>query len=122
LTEDGSSKGPNYANIKKNDRGNQVTNLETGNPWVIGQVHISRAKVRDRADYAMFTYIHEMTHRYGGTIDYGDKGYIWLTKYLDGNGVEFRQGGLTTAEAVCNADSYALFVDHICRGGGLRLQ
>lgn len=115
LTDD----GKNYVNIKGSNKGHSVINMETGLPRVIGQIHISRAKVQDRADYAAFTYIHEATHRYAGTVDYGDMGYIWLTKYLDSGVAEFREPGLTPQQALTNADSYALFIDIICRSSGL---
>ncbi|WP_297488020.1 hypothetical protein [Acidocella sp.] len=119
LTEDDHAKGGNYVNIKNNNKGHNVIDMETGQPRVIGQIHVSREKVKNRADYAMFTYIHEATHRYAGTTDYGDTGYIWLTKYLDSGEVGFRARGLTPAQALTNADSYALFIDIICRSSGL---
>jgi hypothetical protein len=119
LTEDNHGKGGNYVNIKNNNKGNSVINMETGEPRVIGQIHVSRAKVQNRADYAMFTYIHEATHRYAGTVDYGDSGYIWLTKYLDSGEIGFRAPGMTPTQALNNADSYALFIDIMCRSSGL---
>lgn len=119
LTESDHAKGPNYVNIKNNDKGHSVIDMETGQPRVIGQIHVSREKVQNRADYAAFTYIHEATHRYAGTVDYGDTGYIWLTKYLDTGVAEFRAPGLTSQQALKNADSYALFIDIICRKSGL---
>lgn len=47
--------------------------------------------------------IHEATHMFAGTVDFGDAGYI------DNDGT-FRSEGLAAEDANKNADSYAVFV------------
>ena len=92
--------------------------MQTGKGESIGHIHISRDKVQNSPAYAMVTYIHEATHRYAGTVDYGDKGYFFLTDYITTGNVQWRDPGLTAAEALTNADSYALFVAEVCKAAG----
>lgn len=110
----------NYVNIYKTKKPTSsiVTNMQTGATENIGAIHISREKVQNSPAYAMVTYIHEATHRYAGTVDYGDTGYFFLTQYLSGGGLEWREPGLTATQALTNADSYALFVAEVCRAAG----
>ncbi len=55
------------------------------------------------ADLAVITFIHEAHHKYASLADHGDDGYI----YNDGSG--YWDDGLTTAQALNNADTYAWF-------------
>lgn len=120
MTEADNAKGPNYVNIHRTQKpsSSTVTNMQTGRAENIGTIHISREKVQNSPGYAMVTYIHEATHRYAGTVDYGDTGYFFLTNYLNGGGVQWREPGLTAAQALTNADSYALFVAEVCQAAG----
>lgn len=70
----------------------------TGNIHVHQMVLQSNSKGSD-------TVIHEATHRYAGTSDFGEAGYVDST--LSRN---FRAPGLTPAQALNNAESYASFV------------
>ncbi len=114
----GSSVGANgYVNIHKDllhkFTSKKVTNLQTNKSEYIGGAHVDRAyidKTTEDRPRAILTFIHEATHRYAGTVDFDDKGYISATNYFAGNGIMFRQPGLTAAEAVINADSYAVFI------------
>jgi hypothetical protein len=94
--------------------------MQTGASDHIGHIHVSRDKVQTGPAYAMMTYIHEATHRYAGTVDYGDSGYFFLTNYITTGKVKWREPGLTAAQALTNADSYALFVAEICKAAGKR--
>jgi hypothetical protein len=54
-------------------------------------------------DMAVLTFIHEATHKYASTADHGNDGYI------HNDGQSFWANGLTMAQALNNADSYAWF-------------
>ena len=91
---------------------NKVTNLQTNKKNYVGDAHVDRAYITSGSEdrpRAILTFIHEATHRYAGTVDFDDKGYISATNYFAGNGIMFREPGLTPAEAAINADSYAVF-------------
>jgi hypothetical protein len=120
MTEADHAKGGNYVNIHNSAKpsSSSVTNMQTGSAEHIGHIHVSREKVQSSPAYAMITYIHEATHRYAGTVDYGDTGYFFLTKYLTTGEVQWRDPGLTAAQALTNADSYALFVAETCKAAG----
>jgi hypothetical protein len=92
---------------------NKVTNLQTNKSEYVGSAHVDRAYIdsgTENRPRAILTFIHEATHRYAGTVDFDDKGYISATNYFAGNGIMFREPGLTAAEASINADSYAVFI------------
>lgn len=110
----------NYVNIHKNWKlsSSTVTNMQTGKKRRVGEIHISRGKGQESAAYAMMTYIHEATHRYAGTVDYGDQGYFFLTRYVTEGVLEWREAGMTPAQALTNADSYAAFVAEVCKAAG----
>jgi hypothetical protein len=110
----------NYVNVYNAPKvdSSAVTDMKTGKGQHIGHIHVSREKVENSPAYAMITYIHEATHRYAGTVDYGDSGYFFLTQYLTTGTVQWRAPGLTAAQALTNADSYALFVAETCKAAG----
>ena len=59
-------------------------------------------------ELGIITFIHEATHKYASTADHGDSGY------LNNDGLTFDAPGLTTAQALNNADSYAWFCFAVC--------
>lgn len=67
-----------------------------------GDIHLDRDVLDDRG-LAIITFIHEATHKYASTADHGDSGY------LDDDGLTFSAPGMTPAQALNNADSYAWF-------------
>ncbi len=67
-----------------------------------GDIHLDRDALDDRG-LAIITLIHEASHKYASTADFGDSGY------LEDDGVDFEAAGLTNAQALRNADSYAWF-------------
>jgi|GEM_PF-5953962 len=67
-----------------------------------GDIHLD-TDVLDDFDLAVVTFIHEATHKFASTNDYGDAGY------LKNDGLRFRKDGLQNAQALNNADSYAWF-------------
>jgi hypothetical protein len=95
----------------------KVKSLQSGKTEYVGRAHVDRAYItNDTAENrkrAILTFIHESTHRYAGTVDYDDQGYISATTYLAGNGIRFREPGLDTEKALTNADSYAVFAMEI---------
>ena len=78
-------------------------NLGTRNGELVsrGDIHIDRDVLG--GELAVITFIHEATHKYADTVDHGDSGYV------DNSGSDFDAPGLTTAQALNNADSYAWF-------------
>lgn len=69
-----------------------------------GDIHIRRDLLAaDQFGLAVITFIHEATHKYASTVDHGDSGYI------DNDGLTYDAPGLTAAQALNNADSYAWF-------------
>ena len=113
----GSSADANgYVNLHKDFlhkfTSNKVTDLKSNKSTYIGDAHVDRAYIASGTENrprAILTFIHEATHRYAGTVDFDDKGYISATNYFAGNGIMFREPGLTAAQAAINADSYAVF-------------
>jgi hypothetical protein len=68
------------------------------------------------------TLIHEVSHKYAGTADFGERGYVSEQTW------DFRVGGqdrgaderpLEKSEALRNADSYAWFVFMVCDSTGM---
>lgn len=69
-----------------------------------GDIHIRRDLLAaDQFGLGVITFIHEATHKYASTRDHGDSGYI------NNEGTDFDAPGLTAAQALNNADSYAWF-------------
>jgi hypothetical protein len=100
---------------------NKVTNLQTGKTRYLGAAHIDRDYVvnptqNNGFQRGVLTFIHEASHRYAGTVDYGDEGYISATQFFAGNGIHFRDENgdgsckITKAQLLTNADSYAVFI------------
>lgn len=55
-------------------------------------------------------YLHEATHLYANTNDYGDEGYLeYHESKFEAQTMPYRAAGLTSAKALQNADSYAGF-------------
>jgi hypothetical protein len=69
-----------------------------------GDIHIARELLSPlRFGLALVVFLHEATHKYGNTEDHAEKGY------MNNNGLAYQSPGLTTKEALKNADSYAWF-------------
>jgi len=76
-----------------------------------GEIHLSkrlideaRGGVRWRTELAVMTYIHEASHKFAHTVDHEGRGYV------SSDDMAYAQPGLTSAEALTNADSYAALV------------
>jgi hypothetical protein len=63
-----------------------------------------------RAFKGVMVYIHEATHLYARTDDHNQAGYLIDGLVMDANQYPYREAGLTSAQALNNADSYAGFV------------
>ena len=74
----------------------------SGQKLSAGDIHIDQDTLDD-TELSIITFIHEATHKYAGTDDYDDRGY------LENDGLDFQEPGLTKTEALNNADSYAWF-------------
>ena len=72
-------------------------------------IHIDKKKMLRDADHGVITLIHEATHRYANTWDHG------LAGYRKEDDSDWRLPGLTVAEALHNADSYAHFAFRVGR-------
>lgn len=95
----------------------KVKSLQSGKSEYIGRAHVDRSYIenfsQENRARAIITFIHESTHRYAGTVDFDDMGYVSATTYLGNGTIRFREPGLTKANALINADSYAIFTYHI---------
>lgn len=69
-----------------------------------GAIHLDTARLDTGPELSAKTLIHEATHKFASCADFGEKGYTY-----DEDGT-FRAPGLTHAEALNNAESYARFV------------
>jgi len=78
------------------------------NRTVWGDIHLKATVLTGDRKTALVAFIHEASHKFASTADFGDKGY---TRDSDGM---FKEAGLTKAEALNNAESYARFVYHLC--------
>lgn len=78
-----------------------------------GDIHVDRGLFSSNMNLATITFIHEATHRYANTEDLDDQGYI------ENDGSDFWEPGLTKIDALRNADSYAWFVAVVCAGRGV---
>jgi hypothetical protein len=67
-----------------------------------GDIHLDQGMLDDPVR-TLIVFIHEASHKYAGTYDHDDRGF------LKDNGTEFRAPGLTKQEALNNADSYGWF-------------
>ena len=79
-------------------------NLGTRNGKVVsrGDIHIDLDTLGDE-DLTVITFIHEASHKYASTADHGKSGYV------ENDGSAYEAPGLTKAQALKNADSYAWF-------------
>ena len=69
----------------------------------VGDIHVKRDYITNNRRQAVRTFIHEATHRFANTKDFGESGY------MEADGSAFRAAGLTKDQAIVNADSYAYF-------------
>lgn len=69
-----------------------------------GDIHLDSDRLDTGPELSAKTLIHEATHKFASTTDFGERGY---TDDVNGH---FRANGLTHAEAMNNAESYARFV------------
>lgn len=67
-------------------------------------MHVSKKSLLGSEEIGVVTIIHEASHKYANTFDYGWSGY------RKSNDSDWEEPGLTHAEAVNNADSLAYFV------------
>ncbi|PZN92803.1 MAG: hypothetical protein DCF31_14830 [Alphaproteobacteria bacterium] len=119
----GSSADANgYVNLHKDWKhkiflSNKVKSLGSGKNEYVGRQHVDRSYFEDfnaeNRTRAILTYIHESTHRYAGTVDFDDQGYVSATTYIGNGSIRFREPGISKAQALVNADSYAVFVCEI---------
>jgi hypothetical protein len=73
--------------------------------------YIAERKNKDIEHLGTMTYLHEATHLYAETDDHGDQGYLEHRADAFVNAQDpYRRTGLTSAQALVNADSYAGFV------------
>ncbi|MBX9663190.1 hypothetical protein [Novosphingobium sp.] len=68
-----------------------------------GDIHVKRDYIMNNRFQAVRTFIHEATHRFASTEDFGEQGYMWS------DGSDFREPGITADQCLRNADSYAYF-------------
>lgn len=68
-----------------------------------GDIHVSRDYILNNRFQAVRTFIHEASHRFANTDDFDEKGY------MEADGSDFREPGITAAQCLKNADSYAYF-------------
>jgi hypothetical protein len=80
----------------------------TGGFVSVGQVNVSDALLQAETRQGVMTFLHEATHRYANTQDFDAKGYST-------DGVTFNAPGLTTMEALQNAESYGWFAYKVGR-------
>lgn len=74
-----------------------------------GDIHMGSSIVKNGTQLEnAVLFLHEATHKYAGTADFGEKGYTTDKGY-------YREAGLTPAQALNNADTYARFVMHFYR-------
>ncbi|WP_144185456.1 hypothetical protein [Elioraea rosea] len=71
-----------------------------------GDIHVGAARLDQGVKLAAKTVVHEASHKFASTADFGKRGYTY------DNGV-FVEEGLTPEEALNNAESYARFVLHV---------
>lgn len=69
-----------------------------------GDIHLDTDRLETGPELSAKTIIHEATHKFASTADFGEKGYT------DDDTGAFRAPGLKHAEALNNAESYARFV------------
>ncbi|MCG8315541.1 MAG: hypothetical protein MI976_20215 [Pseudomonadales bacterium] len=86
---------------------------KTGNDKVVtkGDIHMGSSTVKNNSQLNnAVLFIHEATHKYANTADFGEQGYTSST-----GSCSYRKPGLTTAQALMNADSFGRFAVHFHR-------
>jgi hypothetical protein len=68
-----------------------------------GDIHVTRDYIMNNRFQAVRVFIHEATHRFANTDDFDEQGYMFA------DGSDFREPGITAAQCLNNADSYAYF-------------
>ncbi|PCJ41326.1 MAG: hypothetical protein COA99_08985 [Moraxellaceae bacterium] len=75
-----------------------------------GDIHMGISTVKGQSDLTNASlFIHEATHKFADTADFGEQGYTT-------DQGSFRKPGLQPAQALMNAESYARFAIHFHRG------
>jgi hypothetical protein len=69
----------------------------------IGDIHVTRDYIMTNRFQAVRTLIHEASHKFADTVDFDEMGYI------EDDGSDFREQGITAEQCLRNADSYAYF-------------
>jgi hypothetical protein len=100
---------------------NQLASVRTANPErnifydnstggyvAAGHINVSDDLLTGETKQGVETFIHEATHRYANTVDVGQSG-------ISTNGVVYDAPGLTTMEALGNAESYGWFAYKVGR-------
>lgn len=82
----------------------QGVDFASGTKTHRGDIHLDSDRLDTGPELSAKTVIHEATHKFASTCDFGTKGYT------DDDTSEFRAPGLTHTEALNNAESYARFV------------
>jgi len=67
-------------------------------------IHVKPDYMKNNPWQAARTFIHEASHQYASTADFGTTGYI------KADGSDFRRAGISPDDCLNNADSYAYFV------------
>jgi len=81
-----------------------------------GAIHVKLSTIKDVRN-GVQTLLHEASHRYGGTHDFGSKGYFNNSGDCPRNPAEF----YLPAQALYNADSYGWFILKVGRMHGDKL-
>ncbi len=68
-----------------------------------GDIHVTRDYIMNNRFQAVRVLIHEATHKFAQTDDFDEQGY------MEADGSDFREPGITSAQCLNNADSYAYF-------------
>lgn len=77
---------------------------------VKGDIKLSVGGILQKQLLSAALFVHEATHKFANTADFGEKGYT------DPGTGAFRKSGLVKEQALMNADSYARFAIHFYRG------
>ena len=75
---------------------------------MMGNITVSGGLLNAEKKQGVMTFIHEATHRYANTLDFDEPGY-------SNDGVTYNQPGLTTRQALSNAESYGWFAYKVGR-------
>jgi len=86
------------------DPGERQSDTEGYVRGTVGDIHVTPDYIKNNPFQAVRTFIHEASHRYADTDDFDEQGYI------KADGSDFREAGISNADCLKNADSYAYFV------------